>query len=70
MMALMPMIKKVRFMYKITIEELKEIQKVLKKIIVINGESVDKMTTKLLHAKMKAKKLSSKIDENYLKIKH
>jgi len=55
-------------MYKITETELKEIQKLLKEIISINGESIEKLTSKLLMTKKKANKLSKFLDDNYLKI--
>ena len=56
-------------MYKITITELQEIQNLLKEIDKIKGDNAEQLTTKLLFVKMKARKLSSKIDENFLKIK-
>jgi hypothetical protein len=55
-------------MYKITETELKEIQKLLKEIININGDSLEQITTKVLMLKIKAKKLSNSLDENYLNI--
>lgn len=56
-------------MYKITITELQEIQNLLKEIDKIKGDNAEQLTTKLLIVKMKARQLSSKIDENFLKIK-
>lgn len=56
-------------MYKITITELQEIQNLLKEFDKIKGDNAEQLTTKLLIVKMKARKLSSKIDENFLKIK-
>lgn len=56
-------------MYKITITELQEIQNLLKEFDKISGDNAEQLITKLLIFKTKARKLSSKIDENFLKIK-
>lgn len=54
-------------MYKITIEELQEIKKVLENIDNLRGDH-NLVFEKLFKIKVQAKKLIKKLDDNYLKI--
>jgi hypothetical protein len=52
-------------MYKITITQLNEIQKLLTEVVNMSAEDVDKLTTKLLRLKIKARALREKNNRIY-----